>query len=109
EADPKAADRYAVFAAWKSLGVGKEHARRTPDLIEATDTRPDLRKALLDVAAQRFGVDPKIDPKALGKWLGQYENTIAAGCKRRPRRSVSSQMVSGMGIKTGLINVGSVG
>jgi putative DNA primase/helicase len=82
QADPKAGERHTVFAAWKSeIGVGRNRACRTAELIEIADSRPNLFEALLVIAPQRFGTDQKINPQALGIWLGRYENTIASGCK----------------------------
>jgi putative DNA primase/helicase len=78
--DPKAIERQTIFEIWKSeIGVGRERAYLTAELVSATESRPALREALLTIATQRFG--DKIDPKALGKWLGKHENTLAAKCK----------------------------
>ena len=80
QTDPNAIERQTVFETWKSeIGVGRERACLTAELVSATDSRPALREALLTIAAQRFG--DKIDPKALGKWLSKNENTLAAKCK----------------------------
>jgi hypothetical protein len=87
--DPKGAERYAVFSAWKSaIGVEYgEHRRRvtTKEIVQKADESPELRAALLTVAAQRFGGD--IDPRKLGQWLGREEKGIAAGCKLLVDRS----------------------
>ena len=80
QTDPNAIERQTVFETWKSeIGVGRERACLTAELVSATDSRPALREALLTIAAQRFG--DKIDPTALGKWLSKNENTLAAKCK----------------------------
>jgi putative DNA primase/helicase len=82
QADPKAGERHSVFAAWKSeIGVGRNRACRTSELIEVAASRPKLQEALLTIAPQRFGGEQKINPQALGIWLARYENTIASGCK----------------------------
>lgn len=85
--DPKGAERHNLFAAWKpAIGVGKDRAVLTAEIVTKAGHDSDLREALLAVAAQRFG-DGKIDPKALGKWLGAQEKNIAAGCKLLTDRS----------------------
>jgi putative DNA primase/helicase len=79
--DPTGSERHAVFDAWKfAIGVGKNRAAFTAEIVEKAAHSPDLREALLAVAPQRFG-DGKVDPKALGKWLAAQEKNIAAGCK----------------------------
>ncbi len=80
QTDPKAIERETVFETWKSeIGIGRARACLTAELVSAADSRPALRETLLIIAPQRFG--DKIDPKALGKWLGRHENTLAANCK----------------------------
>ncbi|MFL5266979.1 MAG: hypothetical protein ACJ8AH_10355 [Stellaceae bacterium] len=85
--DPAGAERHAVFDAWKSaIGVGKDRATLTADVIEKAAHSSALREALLAVAQQRFG-EGRIDPKALGKWLSAQEKNIAAGGKLMVDRS----------------------
>jgi hypothetical protein len=80
--DPTKVNKVAVFSAWKLwIGVGRQRAAMTKEIIDTATTDNALREALLNVAAQRFGTDRQIDPKALGKWLSQQRGTIAAGCK----------------------------
>jgi hypothetical protein len=80
--DPRKVEKIAIFEAWKArIGIGRDRACFTKEIIEIAYTDEPLREALLAVAAQRFGTDRKIDPKALGKWLGAQEGTIAAKCK----------------------------
>jgi hypothetical protein len=49
--DPNGGERYAVFEAWKTrIGVGKNRAVRTPDLIEMAAQNSELHDALVAVA-----------------------------------------------------------
>jgi hypothetical protein len=50
-----------------------------------------LRETILAIAPQRFGVDRKIDPKGLGKWLSAQEGTITAECKLMTDRTDRSR------------------
>jgi putative DNA primase/helicase len=80
--DPRKIEKIAVFDAWKAkIGVDRSRACLTKDIIDIAETDAPLREAILAVAPQRFGVDRKIDPKGLGKWLSTQEGTIAAECK----------------------------
>jgi putative DNA primase/helicase len=80
--DPRKVEKTQIFEAWKSdIGVGGDRRCTTKEIIDVTETRAPLREALLMVASQRFGVDRKIDPKVLGKWLSAQEGSIAANCK----------------------------
>lgn len=91
--DPKAAERHAVFSAWKS-GIGVEHdgnRRRatTKEVVQQAAVSPELHAALLTVSERRFGSD--IDPTKLGKWLCREEKNIAAGCKLMVDRTDASR------------------
>jgi putative DNA primase/helicase len=78
--DPEKSELVGLFEAWKSeLGVGPERRAHSSELIEAAQTRSNLKTELLKIAPQRFGAD--IDPTALGKRLSKYEGNIAAKCK----------------------------
>jgi putative DNA primase/helicase len=78
--DPAGSDRYDVFDAWKSaIGVGKQRALFTHEIIAQAGTSTALHDALATIGAPRFGIG--IEPKALGKWLSKHEKTIACGCK----------------------------
>jgi len=80
--DPRKVEKLAIFEAWKArIGIGRDRACFTKELIEIADTDGPFREALLVVASQRFSTDRKIDPKALGKWLSAQEATIAGKCK----------------------------
>jgi len=80
--DPTKVDKIAIFEAWKSrIGVGRQQALTTKQIVDIAADDNALREALLSVAAQRFGTDRHIDPTALGKWLSQQRGTIAARCK----------------------------
>jgi putative DNA primase/helicase len=80
--DPIKIEKIAVFNAWKSrIGVGRQRALTTKELIEIAATDDALRESLLTVAAKRFSPDRQIDPKALGQWLSRQRGTIAARAK----------------------------
>jgi hypothetical protein len=81
-----------VFDAWRlAIGVGKNRAIRTPELINENAAHyTAMHSALLAVARQKFG-DGEIDSKAMGKWLSAQEKTIAAGCKLMVDRADKSR------------------
>jgi putative DNA primase/helicase len=81
-ADPRKIEKIAVFDAWKArIGIGRDRSCFVKEIIDIAETDAPLREAILAVAPQRFGVDRKIDPKGLGKWLSTQHGTIAATCK----------------------------
>lgn len=82
--DPIRQARTALFSAWTEelhLG-GSYYTAEIVKLANEKDSddfrRPALRAAALDIAPGRRG---EIDPRALGKWLGKAENSVAAGLK----------------------------
>jgi putative DNA primase/helicase len=100
--DPRRQARVAVFTAWATelqQGIGY----RTGELIALAEqyaggkrARPALWDALYSIAAPRSGYQT-IDPTALGVWLRDNKDTVAAGHKltvdysdtRRPRWRLS--------------------
>jgi hypothetical protein len=88
-ADPQKAIIAEVFDAWQSaLGAGVERQYRISEIVEAAAASPELRGALLGVAAAREkGKEPEISSRALGKWLNRHEGHIAANLKLKVNRS----------------------
>lgn len=90
-ADPKRQGRAAVFTAWADeLGtagryVTAELIARANDEENGSYRRADLRVALLGIAGDRSGA--VIDPRRLGRWLANNENSVAASLKLASDRS----------------------
>jgi putative DNA primase/helicase len=108
KADPVRSERAIVFEAWRD-DIGIACGFTAPRLIElANETtpgalnfsyaRPEFRNALLQIAV-KFGTNNVIEPRRLGKWLTQHENTVAVRLKlsvdrhdeRRPLYSLQPQ------------------
>jgi hypothetical protein len=101
--DPVRQDRTAVFEAWRAeLGTSNSYlAAEIAQLAEdrhnydGSPRRPALYAALLANCA-KHGNGAQIDPRRLGRWLTNHENTIASGCKLVVDRSDKSRVRYGL-------------
>jgi len=84
--DPNRAKRSAVFLSWPE-GEGEYS---TGDIITISDSSPDLRYALLAVAASRDGV---ISPERLGRWLAKQSKVIAGGLRLSQQKNERGKLV----------------
>jgi putative DNA primase/helicase len=82
-ADPQKELVAEIFDAWRSaLGTGVGHYYHIGEVVDAAAQHPELRSAILRVAAERRkDAGPEISTRAFGKWLNRHEGHIAAGVK----------------------------